>query len=467
MTPFELRATSGLAAIYAVRMAGLFMVLPVFMLYADVLAGATPFLLGLALGIYGLTQALLQIPFGMISDRVGRKPLIALGLLLLIAGSIVAALSESVYGIILGRALQGAGAVAAVVLALTADLIAEERRTRALAVIGLTIGLTFTAAMVLGPIVDRHFGLSGIFWLTALLGFVALLLLFFWVPDPERSRPHPDMVPVAGGLRHVLRDGELMRLNAGVFVLHMMLAANFLVLPLMLVERFELASEFHYRVYLPVLVLGFLLMIPAVIQAERRRALKPALVGAIALLAAVQALFPFAANWLSLGLALVLFFAAFNLLEAALPSMVAKAAPVAEKGTAMGLFSTSQFLGIFAGGVLGGATLTHAGPAGVFGLGFVAALAWLLLAATMARPSHLSNRAYALPTLWIDAEGELSTRLRQLEGVAEARVSACEMALYLKVDPARFDESALRAVLSGGADPGPSLTLITICHPGK
>jgi predicted MFS family arabinose efflux permease len=456
MTPFELRATSGLAAIYAVRMAGLFMVLPVFMLYADVLAGATPFLLGLALGIYGLTQALLQIPFGMISDRVGRKPLIALGLLLLIAGSIVAALSESVYGIILGRALQGAGAVAAVVLALTADLIAEERRTRALAVIGLTIGLTFTAAMVLGPIVDRHFGLSGIFWLTALLGFVALLLLFFWVPDPERSRPHPDMVPVAGGLRHVLRDGELMRLNAGVFVLHMMLAANFLVLPLMLVERFELASEFHYRVYLPVLVLGFLLMIPAVIQAERRRALKPALVGAIALLAAVQALFPFAANWLSLGLALVLFFAAFNLLEAALPSMVAKAAPVAEKGTAMGLFSTSQFLGIFAGGVLGGATLTHAGPAGVFGLGFVAALAWLLLAATMARPSHLSNRAYALPTLWIDAEGELSTRLRQLEGVAEARVSACEMALYLKVDPARFDESALRAVLSGGADPGPS-----------
>lgn len=456
MTPFELRATSGLAAIYAVRMAGLFMVLPVFMLYADVLAGATPFLLGLALGIYGLTQALLQIPFGMVSDRVGRKPLIALGLLLLIAGSIVAALSDSVYGIILGRALQGAGAVAAVVLALTADLIAEERRTRALAVIGLTIGLTFTAAMVLGPIVDRHFGLSGIFWLTALLGFVALLLLFFWVPDPERSRPHPDMVPVAGGLRQALRDRELMRLNAGVFILHMTLAANFLVLPLMLVERFELASEFHYRVYLPVLVLGFLLMIPAVILAERRRALKPALVGAVALLAAVQALFPFAGNWLWLGLALVLFFAAFNLLEAALPSMVAKAAPVAGKGTAMGLFSTSQFLGIFAGGVLGGATLTHAGPVGVFALGFVAALAWFLLAATMARPSHLSNRAYALPTLWIDAEGELGTRLRQLEGVAEARVSAREMALYLKVDPARFDESALRTVLSGAADPAPS-----------
>jgi predicted MFS family arabinose efflux permease len=456
MTPFELRATSGLAAIYAVRMAGLFMVLPVFMLYADVLPGATPFLLGLALGIYGLTQALLQIPFGMVSDRVGRKPLIALGLLLLIVGSVVAALAESIYGIILGRALQGAGAVAAVVLALTADLIAEERRTRALAAIGLTIGLTFSAAMVLGPLIDRHFGLSGIFWLTALLGFVALLVLFFWVPDPVRSRPHPDMVPVPGGLRHVLRDADLMRLNAGVFVLHLTLAANFLVLPLMLVERFELASEFHYRVYLPVLVLGFLLMIPAVIQAERRRALKPALLGAIALLVAVQALFPFAPDWVWLGLALVLFFAAFNLLEAALPSMVAKVAPVADKGTAMGLFSTSQFLGIFAGGVLGGTALTHAGEAGVFGLGFVAVLAWLLLAATMARPSHLSNRAYALPELWMDAERELNARLSELEGVAEARVSAREVALYLKVDPARFDESALRAVLSGGADRGPS-----------
>jgi MFS family permease len=281
MTPTELRATSGLAAIYAVRMLGLFMVLPVFALYADVLPEATPFLMGLALGIYGLTQALLQIPFGILSDRVGRKPLIAAGLVLLIVGSVVAAQADTVYGVIVGRALQGAGAVAAVVLALTADLIAEERRTRALAVIGLSIGLAFTAAMVMGPLVDRWFGLSGIFWVTAGLGFVALLLLFLWVPRPLRSVPHPDMVPLPGGLAHVLRDRELMRLNIGVFILHMTLAANFLVLPLMLVAELELPPAQHYVVYLPVLVLGFLLMIPAVIRAERRRALKPALLGAI------------------------------------------------------------------------------------------------------------------------------------------------------------------------------------------
>ncbi len=442
----EFRATSGLAAIYSVRMAGLFMVLPVLMLYVDVFPGATPLLMGVALGIYGLTQALLQIPFGMLSDRVGRKPLIAVGLVLLIIGSVIAALAESVYGLILGRALQGAGAVAAVVLALTADLIAEERRTRALAVIGLTIGLTFTAAMVVGPLIDRGFGLSGIFWVTAALGVVALLVLFFWVPKAAHARPHPDMVPVPGGLRQVLRDGELMRLNLGAFILHTTLAANFLVLPVLLVTRLELNPALHYQIYLPVLVLGFLLMIPAVIHAERRRAMKPVFLVAIGLLIAVQALLPFARDWFALGLALVLFFAAFNLLEAALPSLVAKTAPVAEKGTAMGLFSTSQFLGIFAGGTLGGLILTYAGAAGVFGLGLAGAILWLLVARTMAPPSHLANRAYALPACWQAAPGALQARLDRLEGVAEARVSACEQAVYLKVDPARFDAAAVRTV---------------------
>jgi len=452
MTPFELRATSGLAAIYAVRMAGLFMVLPVMVLYSDLLPGATPLLMGLALGIYGLTQALLQIPFGILSDRIGRRPLIAAGLLLLILGSVVAAMAETVHGVILGRALQGAGAVAAVVLALTADLIAEERRTRALAVIGLTIGLTFTVAMVLGPLVDRWYGLAGIFWLTAALGIVALLLLFFWVPRPVRSLPHPDMVPVPGGLRLVLRDPELMRLNAGIFILHTMLSANFLVLPLMLVTGLGLPSEQHYKVYLPVLVLGFLLMIPAVIRAERRRALKPALLGAIGVLVLVQGLLPFAGHWLTLGLALIFFFAAFNLLEAAMPSLVAKFAPVAEKGTAMGVFSTSQFLGIFAGGMLGGALLTHAGQTAVFGLGLAGAFLWLLIAGTMARPSHLSNRAYGLPPSWQYSALDLQNRIHEIAGVAEVRVNAGEVAVYLKVDPARFDEEALRALLLSGPD---------------
>ncbi len=447
MMPFELRATSGLAAIYAVRMAGLFMVLPVFVLYADELPGATPFLMGFALGIYGLTQALLQIPFGMLSDRIGRKPLIAFGLLLLIIGSIVAAMAETVYGIILGRALQGAGAVAAVVLALTADLVAEERRTRALAVIGLTIGLTFTAAMVMGPVVDQWFGLSGIFWLTAALGCMAIIVLFAWVPRPVQSLPHPDMVPVPGGIAHVLRDRELLRLNLGVFILHMTLAANFLVLPLLLVNRLGLPAEQHYQVYLPVLVLGFLLMVPLVILAERRRALKPVLLAAIAVLVVVQVMLPFAVHGFALAATLVLFFAAFNLLEAALPSLVAKTAPVAEKGTAMGVFSTSQFLGIFAGGVAGGAILAHWGASMVFALGLVGAASWWLLASSMAPPSHLSNRSYALPGLWKPAASELQFHIGRMDGVGEVRVSAIESAIYLKVDPAVFDEPGLRTLL--------------------
>lgn len=448
MTPTELRATSGLAAIYAVRMAGLFMVLPVLVLYTDVLPGATPLLMGLALGIYGLTQALLQIPFGILSDHVGRRPLIALGLVLLIVGSVVAALAETVYGLIIGRALQGAGAVAAVVLALTADLITEERRTRALAVIGLSIGLTFTAAMVLGPVVDQWFGLSGIFWLTAGLAVVALLLLFLWVPRPLRSLPHPDMVPIRGGLSHVLRDRELMRLNVGVFILHMTLAANFLALPLMLVTNLDLPPAQHYRVYLPVLVLGFLLMIPAVIRAERRRALKSSLLAAIALLVVVQGLLPVANHWLVLGALLVLFFAAFNLLEAMLPSLVAKTAPVIEKGTAMGVFASSQFLGIFAGGMLGGVAMAQAGASGVFALGLLGAVFWLVVAGTMTTPSHLSNRAYGLPAPWRAAAGELESRIGELTGVGEVRVSAREAAVYLKVDPACFDESGLRALFT-------------------
>jgi len=448
MTPTELRATSGLAAIYAVRMFGLFMVLPVLVLYTDVLPGASPFLMGMALGIYGLTQAALQIPFGILSDRVGRKPLIALGLVLLIVGSVVAALAETVYGLIVGRALQGAGAVAAVVLALTADLITEERRTRALAAIGLSIGLSFSAAMVLGPVVDRWFGLSGIFWVTAGLGALAMLLLFLWVPRPRRSLPHPDMVPIPGGLLHVLRDPELMRLNIGVFILHMTLAANFLVLPLLLVTGLDLSPAQHYRVYLPVLVLGFALMIPVVIRAERRQALKPALLAAIGVLLVVQGLLPIADHWLILGIVLVLFFAAFNLLEAVLPSLVAKTAPVVEKGTAMGVFASSQFLGIFAGGMLGGAMMAHVGPTGVFLLGLVGAVLWLAVAATMPVPSHLVNRAYGLPGPWRAAAGELETRVAELGGVGEVRVSAQEAAVYLKVDPTRFDEGALRMLFA-------------------
>jgi predicted MFS family arabinose efflux permease len=441
----ELRASGALAGIYAVRMLGLFMILPVFALYAEGLAHVTPFLVGLAIGIYGLTQALLQIPLGMLSDRVGRKPVMVAGLLVFAAGSVVAALSESIYGVVLGRALQGAGAIAAVVLALAADLTREEHRTKVMAIIGLTIGVSFSVALVAGPVLDRWVGVSGIFWLTALLAVVAIGITLLLVPTPVSVRLHRDTEAVPGSFGSVLRDPQLLRLDAGIFVLHMVLTANFVVLPLLLRDGLGLDAALHWRIYLPVLLLGFFAMVPFIIYAEKRRRMKPVFVGAIAVLGVAQlALAANGGSLVWLVAALLVFFAAFNLLEASLPSLIAKMAPPDRKGTAMGVYSSTQFLGIFVGGALGGALYGQVGIPGVFLLGALATLVWLGLAASMRRPRYLSSYVLNVGPRDRQEAESLAMKLTAIRGVAEAVVIAEEGMAYLKVERHALDEATLR-----------------------
>jgi len=426
-------------------MLGLFMILPVFALYAEGLAHVTPFLVGLAIGIYGLTQALLQIPLGVLSDRVGRKPVMVAGLLVFAAGSVLAAVSDSIYGVIAGRALQGAGAIAAVVLALAADLTREEHRTKVMAIIGLTIGVSFSVALVAGPVLDRWVGVSGIFWLTALLAIVAIGITLLLIPTPVTARVHRDAQAVPGTFGDVLRDPQLLRLDAGIFVLHMVLTANFVVLPLLLRDSLGLDSAQHWWIYLPVLLAGFFAMVPFIIYAEKHRRMKPVFVGAIAVLGVAQlALAGNGGSMVWLVVALFVFFAAFNLLEASLPSLIAKMAPPDRKGTAMGVYSSTQFLGIFVGGAVGGLLHARYGVQGVFLLGALGTLIWLGLAMSMRRPRYLSSYVLNVGTLAEKEAESLAMKLTAVRGVAEAVVIGEEGMAYLKVERHALDEAALR-----------------------
>ena len=434
----EFRAAASLAAVFSVRLLGLFMIYPVFAAYAHGLTGASPYLVGEALGIYGLTQGLLQIPFGLLSDRVGRKVMIVIGLLLFAGGSAVAALSTSIGGVIFGRALQGAGAVGSVILALVADLTTEENRTKALAMVGITIGASFMVALVAGPILAALIGVPGIFWLMVGLALVGIAITEFMVPRPRVVRVHRDAEPVPAMIGSVLRNAELLRLNFGIFALHAMLTASFLVVPALLRGTLGLSNHNDWMVYLPVLLVSVVVMVPAIIVAEKYRRMKGVFVAAVATLVVSQImLYLGAGNLYVLLAALTVFFSAFNVMEASLPSLITKTAPPDAKGTAMGLYSSLQFLGIFAGGVIGGWANQHGGTAAVFALTAAIALAWLLAAATMKQPSYLTTRLVAI------GEGAdavtLAARLRQVPGVAEAVVIAEEKLAYLKVDSKAFD----------------------------
>ena len=444
----ERRAGISLALIYAFRMLGLFMIMPVFALYEQQLPHATPMLMGLALGVYGLTQSLLQIPFGMLSDRIGRKPVIFAGLVIFALGSLVAAYADSIYGIILGRALQGCGAIASALMALAADLSREEHRTKMMALIGASIGIAFAASMVVGPMLNEWIGISGIFACTAVLALIGIAILYLVVPNPLQTQFHRDAEVQSGALMDVLRDRQLLRLDAGIFVLHFALMSVFLVMPLELLNSAGLDAADHWKMYLPVFALSLIIMLPFVIIAERNRRMKQVFVGAIATLSVAIAGFIYSADLVTLALSLVVFFAGFNLLEASLPSLISKTARATLKGTAMGVYSSSQFLGAFAGGAVGGTVHGLWGIDGLYLMVLAVLLLWLLLAASMRQPRYLST--YLL-NVGVRSENEISGLTRDLAavtGVAEVSVIADEGVAYLKVEKHVLDDKKLLSFMA-------------------
>ena len=385
MSPLELRASLGLASVFGLRMLGMFIILPVFAPYAHNLqGGSSQTLIGIALGVYGLTQACFQLPLGRLSDRWGRKRTIYLGLLVFAAGSLVAALADNIYTVAIGRAIQGAGAISSAVIALSADLTRVEHRTKSMAIIGMTIGATFIVSMVAGPALGKLFGVPGIFTMTGILALVAIVVVRIVVPDPvpdaEITEPGP-----ATPLGAILRDPQLLRLNFGIFSLHGVLMAMFVVLPFELYTHLPAAD--HWKFYLGVMLASLAIMVPVMFVSERRRAQKAAFVGGVIVIIASELVLAAGSSVFLLTVAgMVLFFAAFNLLEASLPSLVSRVAPPSAKGTAIGVYSTLQFVGTFVGATAGGWIAQHHGSQAVFLLCAAVALLWLVMAAGMRVP---------------------------------------------------------------------------------
>lgn len=393
MTSAERRAGIGLASIFALRMLGLFLILPVFSIYAKELpSGNDMALVGLALGVYGLTQTFLQIAYGAASDRFGRKPVIVFGLVLFAIGSFVAALSTDIYGIIGGRILQGAGAISAAVTALAADLTREQHLTKTMAMIGSSIGLVFALSMVGAPLLYSSIGMSGIFSLTGVLSLLAIVVVLKIVPAAPAIPRQPGWTSFV----EVLTHPQLLRMNYGVFTLHLIQTAMWILVPSALISSGHLPVGEHWKVYLPAVLLSFVAMVPAIIAAEKHGKMKLIFNAAIALLFVVQLGFGLlGASAYALFFWLMLFFVAFNVLEATQPSLISRISPPHAKGAALGIYNTTQSLGLFLGGTLGGSLAKHSGPASVWIACAVLALVWLGFGLTMTMPTPRVRQASA------------------------------------------------------------------------
>lgn len=437
MLPSERRAAGSLAAIYIFRMLGLFIVLPVLSLFAGEYAHSTPFMVGLAIGVYGIFQAVLQVPFGMLSDKVGRKLMISFGLVLLLLGSIIAATAESIYWVILGRALQGAGAISAVLMALAADLTRDEQRTKIMALLGASIGFAFILALMLGPLLITWFSISALFWLTAATAVIGLVLLHTVVPDPDELVHRAETGATPKGMAQLVKNPQLLRLNYSIFVLHAIITATFLAVPLLLRDA-GLNAESHWRVYLPAMGMAAVVLIPMMMGAERNY-LRPIVLLCVAGLLATNLYFwliPTSTTTLFIGI--FLFFSFLTVLESLFPSLVSRIAPPDAKGSAMGVYSSSQFMGGFVGGAGGGWLYGAFGASAVFiALALMCAL-WLFALKGFVSPEKLFMRRYRLNAAELNDVASTLKSLEGLPGVAEVGFVEAEGVAYLKVDKAVY-----------------------------
>jgi MFS family permease len=447
LNSLEKRAAVALALVFSSRMLGLFMLLPVFALYGRELKGFSPLWIGLAIGAYGLTQAILQIPLGWLSDRIGRHKVMLGGLTLFALGSVVAALADSVYMVTFGRVLQGAGAISGAVLALAADLTREEQRPKVMAVIGASIGLSFAAAMVLGPVLAKWAGLSGVFWFTAVLACCAMLTVAFIVPQSVSKAPMAETLALPQSLGAMFKHRQLCQLNLGVLLLHLMLTAMFVALPTLL-QQYGLAPVKHWQLYLPVLLGSFVLMIPMMIIAMRKAQEKGFFLLAIALLFSAMLLSLLLPGFTALSAALLLFFIGFNFLEASLPALVSRIAPAGQRGSAMGIYSSSQFLGAFLGGVVGGTVMQHFGYQALFAVLALIGLIWLAIASRLIIPQRVQRVSLSMAVHSEQQARHLAAELTAIAGVEEVTLVLAEQRCYLKVSSTHFDTAQAQAVIA-------------------
>lgn len=445
MLPAERRAVVFLALIYAVRMAGLFVILPVFALYAVNLEGVTPQLMGLAIGIYGLTQAALQIPYGFWSDRYGRRRIIIIGLLVFAAGSIVAGAADTIYMLILGRALQGAGAIAGVVMALAADLTRQTQRSKAMAAIGASIGVSFLLSIVVGPVLYALIGGRGIFYFTALTALAAIGFLQWGVPRAiEQAR-----VGMTGISSTMLKNPPLFGINAGIFMLHAVLTAGFVVIPAVLRDTVGLPVSGHWKVYLLAMLVGLCLMLPCLLYAEKTSRTRMLLIAATVCLVISQIGLGsiYGKNLYGFAAFLCLFFTAFNALEAVFPSLVSKMAASERKGAALGMYATCQFLGAFFGGVVAGWVLKEQGSDGIFGVTALFALLWLPLAFGIKMLPSLDCYTVRFNPHNQHAAYRLREKLKGIAGIREVSIVESEGVAYVHVDRRSFNHAAFDEVI--------------------